>query len=329
MPDLRDDVRELFTAITARQPDGLWSAPGRLVLLSASDGSSLSIAIDRRTIVAAGQREDDVLHVASAQFDQAAGISLADLDGMQAGGVQGRAGWATLPLGVAWALGRSGADLGAVPGVDLVIESNVPVGAGLGSSAALASAVALALDDLWRLGLSRPELAEVGRLAESEFAQLSVGSTPGDHLTTLLGRADAALLVNARVEVESIDAGLAAANVTLLVIETDLEWTGRTVSAEQFGEAADALRARDFGAFARALDEPAGTGTEAMLAAETAREHGAQAVRMSTGGTLIVFAPLDAVSRIQVALDGAFAEHGFGAPEVYAVRPSDGATRDA
>lgn len=324
MPDLRDDVRELFAAITARQPDGLWSAPGRIVLLSASDGSSLSIAIDRRTLVAAGQRDDTVLRVVSAQFDQAVELSLADLDG-----VQGRAGWATLPLGVAWALGRSGADLGAVPGVDLVIESNVPVGAGLGSSAALASAVALALDDLWRLGLSRPELAEVGRLAESEFAQLSVGSTPGDHLTTLLGRPDAALLVDARGGVESIDAGLTAADVTILVIETGLGWASRTVSTEQFGEAAEALRARDLAAFARAIDEPDGTGTEATLAAETAREQGAQAVRMTAGGTLLALAPLDAVSRIQVALDGAFAEHGFSAPEVYPVRSSDGATRDA
>jgi galactokinase len=325
VPDLRDDVRELFAAITGRQPDGLWSAPGRLVLLSATDGSSLSIAIDRRTIVAAGPRGDDLLRVVSARFDQAVEISLADLDG-----VQGRAGWATLPLGVAWALGRSGGDLGAVPGVDLVIESNVPVGAGLGSSAALASAVALALDDLWLLGFDRPALAAAGHLAESEFAALE--STPSDHLASLLGRHDAALLVDTRGEVESIDAGLAGAGVTVLVIETGLDSVARTVSVERFGGAADALRARDLDAFARALDEPIsgeGTSTEAALAAETARENGARAARETTGGTLIVLAPVDAVSRIQVALDGAFAEHGFSAPEVYPVRASDGAARDA
>jgi galactokinase len=47
------------------------------------------------------------------------------------------------------------------------------------------------------------------------------------------------------------------------------------------------------------------------------------------GGAAIALAPLDAVSRIQVAVDGAFAEHGFAAPEVYPVRPSAGAARDA
>jgi galactokinase len=328
VPDLRDDVRELFTAMTGREPDGLWSAPGRVALLSASDGSSLTIAIDRRVIVAAGPRDDDVLRVVSAQFDQAVEIPLADLER-----VRGTAGWAGLPLGVAWALsrpetlGHTPVDLAAVPGVDLVIESNVPVGAGLGSSAAVASAVALALDDLWRLGFDRPGLAAVGRLAEAEFAGLD--PLPGDHLATLLGRHDAALLLDTRGEVESIDAGLAAAGVTVLVIETGAESSHSEASPEQFGEAAEALRARDFEAFARAIDEPDRIGTEAALAAETLRENGARSVRTTSGGTLIALAPVDAVSRIQVALDGAFAEHGFSAPEVYPVRPSDGAARDA
>jgi galactokinase len=322
VPDLRDDVRELFTAMTGRESDGLWSAPGRLALLRGADGSSLSIAIDRRVIVAAGPRDDAVLRVVSAQFEQAVEIPLADLER-----VRGTAGWAGVALGVAWALGQSGADLAAVPGVDLVIESNVPVGAGLGSSAALASAVALALDDLWQLGFDRPELAETGRLAESDFAALE--PAPGDHLASLLGRHDAALLVDARGEVESIDAGLAAAGVTVVVIETGLTSSSIAVSTEQFGMAADALRARDFEAFTRAIDEPESIGTEATLAAETARENGARAVRTTSGGTLLALAPLDAVSRVQVALDGAFAEHGFSAPEVYAVRPSDGAARDA
>jgi galactokinase len=71
---------------------------------------------------------------------------------------------------------------------------------------------------------------------------------------------------------------------------------------------------------------------ELDLAVETAREHGALGARMTGGGfggAAIALAPLDAVSRIQVAVDGAFAEHGFTPPEVYPVRPSDGAARDA
>src|SRR5690606_25346378 len=80
--------------------------------------------------------------------------------------------WSAYPLGVAWALGQASAtgtpvDLAAVPGVDLYIDSDVPVGAGLSSSAAIECAVAVALDDVWRLGLDRRQLARVGQLAEN------------------------------------------------------------------------------------------------------------------------------------------------------------------
>src|SRR5690606_41642609 len=95
-------------------------------------------------------------------------------------------GWAAYPLGVAWALGEFGADLEAVPGVDLVIDSNVPVGAGLSSSAAIESAVAIALDDLWRLGMSRETLARGGQRAENDAGGAPTGSM--DQAARLAGR---------------------------------------------------------------------------------------------------------------------------------------------
>jgi galactokinase len=216
VPDLRDDVRELFGVLTGHDPDGLWSAPGRVILLgdpAGDDAATLSFAIDRRTIVAAGGREDAVLRVASTFSDQAVEIPLAELDS-----ARGRAGWADYPLGVAWALGRSGADLAAVPGVDLVIDSNVPVGAGLSSSAAIESAVAVALDDLWRLGLSRAALARVGQLAENDFVGVPGGDV--DQSTALLGRADGAILFPRRGgDAEHIPLGFADAGLTVLVLE--------------------------------------------------------------------------------------------------------------
>ena len=387
MPDLRDDVRELFGVITGRDPDGIWSAPGRVNLIGEhtdyNEGFVLPFAIDRRTLVAAGAREDAVLRVASTFSDQAIEIPLAELDA-----ARGRAGWADYPLGVAWALGRSGADLAAVPGVDLVIDSNVPVGAGLSSSAALESAVALALDDLWRLGLTRPALARVGQLAENEF----VGAPTGimDQSASLLGRPDAAVFVDCRsLDADIIPLGFAAAGLALVVIDTGVTHdhaTGRygerrascEAGAAALGVASlreltvdDLPRARaelDDVTFRRVRhvvsenrrvldvvrtlreDGPTAIGAlldashaslrddfevsvpELDLAVETARENGALGARMTGGGfggAAIALAPIDAVSRIQVAIDGAFAEHGFAAPEVYPVRPSDGAARDA
>jgi galactokinase len=387
VPDLRDDVRDLFGAITGRDLDGLWSAPGRVNLIGEhtdyNAGLVLPFAIDRRTVVAAGARDDALIRVASTFSDQAVEIPLAELDD-----VRGRAGWADYPLGVAWALGRSGADLAAVPGVDLVIDSNVPVGAGLSSSAAIESAVALALDDLWRLGLSRPDLARVGQLAENEF----VGAPTGimDQTASLLGRADAAVFLDCRsLETESIPLGFAAAGLTLLVLDTGVAhahatggYRERRASCEAGAAALGVATLRDLTIddlpraraelddvtfrrvrhvvtenqrvldVVRALreDGPAAIGAlldashasmrddfeisvpELDLAVETALENGAIGARMTGGGfggAAIALTPVDAVSRIQVAIDGAFAEHGFAAPEVFPVRPSDGAARDS
>ncbi|MGV3712360.1 galactokinase [Pseudolysinimonas sp.] len=386
MSDLRDDVSDLFAALTGREPDGLWSAPGRVNLLGDHtdyhDGFALPFAIDRRTLVAAGARDDAVLRVVSALSDQAIEVRLDELDA-----VRGRAGWADYPLGVAWALGRSGADLAAVPGVDLVLDSNVPVGAGLSSSAALESAVALALDDLWRLGMSHPALAQAGRLAENDF----VGAPTGilDQTAAMLGRRDAALLLDSRsLATEYVDLGLEAAGLAIVVLETGESHSHATggygdrraeseAAAVRLGATSlrdlgidDLVRARatldDLGfrrvrhvvsENARVLeavrllraDGPTAIGAlldashaslrddyevstpELDLAVETARENGALGARMTGGGfggSAIALAPVDAISRIQVALDGAFSEHGFAQPEVYPVRPSDGATRD-
>ncbi len=387
MSDLRDDVRTLFTELAGRAPDGLWSAPGRVNLIGEhtdyNEGFVLPFAIDRRTIVAAGAREDAVLRVASTFSDQVVELPLADLDA-----ARGSAGWADYPLGVAWALGRSGADLAAVPGVDLVIDSNVPVGAGLSSSAAIECAVALALDDLWRLGMSRPDLARAGQLAENEF----VGAPTGimDQSASLLGQADSAVFLDCRsLDAEVVPLGFTAAGLTLLVMDTGVSHshaTGgygeRRASCEAGAAALGVPSLRDLTVddlaracevlddvtfrrvrhvvtenqrvldFVRTLREegPAAIGAlldashtsmrddfeisvpELDLAVETAREYGALGARMTGGGfggAAIALAPLDAVSRIQVAVDGAFAEHGFAAPEVFPVRPSGGAARDS
>jgi galactokinase len=386
MSDLRDDVRQLFTQLTGRDPDGVWSAPGRVNLIGEhtdyNEGFVLPFAIDRRTLVAAGVRDDGVVRVASTFSDQAIEIPLAELDA-----ARGQAGWADYPLGVAWALGRSGADLGAVPGVDLVIDSNVPVGAGLSSSAAIECAVGVALDEIWRLGLSREALARVGQLAENEF----VGAPTGimDQSASLLGRPDSAVFLDCRsLDAEVVDLGFTAAGLTVLVIDTGVKHSHATggyrerrasceAGAAALGVASlrdvsldDLPRARevlDDVTFRRVRhvvtenqrvldvvrtlreDGPSAIGPlldashasmrddfeisvpELDLAVETALEHGAVGARMTGGGfggAAIALVPLDGVSRIQVAVDGAFAEHGFAAPEVYPVRPSAGAARD-
>jgi len=225
MTDIRDDARAGFEAVFGRAADGLWSAPGRVNLIGEhtdyNEGFVLPFAIDRRTVVALGVRDDRRVRVASTFADELAEI---DLDALAPNAL---GGWSAYPLGVAWAFSEFGADLGAVPGVDLFIDSDVPVGAGLSSSAAIESAVALALNDVWRLGLDRRTLARVGQRAEN----VAVGAPTGimDQSASLLGQADHAVFLDCRtLESELVPLGLEEAGLAILVIDTGVKHSHAT-----------------------------------------------------------------------------------------------------
>ena len=200
-----------------RAADGVWSAPGRVNLIGEhtdyNEGFVLPFAIDRSTTVALGVRDDGLVRVASAFADELVEIQLAELSPDRLGG------WSAYPLGVAWALGQHGADLSALPGVDLYIESTVPVGAGLSSSAAIESAVAVALDETWALGYDRRTLARVGQLAENK----AVGAPTGimDQSASLLGLEDHAVFLDCRsLESAVVELGFRAAGLEVLIIDT-------------------------------------------------------------------------------------------------------------
>jgi galactokinase len=389
MTDMRDELRAMFDDFAGRQADGIWSAPGRVNLIGEhtdyNDGFVLPFAIDRRTLVALGARDDGMLRVASTFSDEVIELPLGDLAAAQAAG--SIRGWAAYPLGVAWALGRHGADLAAVPGVDLLIDSNVPVGAGLSSSAAIESAVGLALNEVWQLGLSREELARVGQRAENDV----VGAPTGimDQSASLLARQDAAVFLDCRsLQSRVVPLGFAAAGLTIAVIDTGVThahasggYGERRAACEAGARALGVPALRDVSVHEldrargllddvtfrrvrhvvtedqRVLDtvrllEKEGPGAigelldashrslrddfevsvpELDLAVETALENGAIGARMTGGGfggSAIALVPIDGLSRLQVAVDGAFAEHGFAAPETFSVRPSDGAFRE-
>ncbi|MCU1596855.1 MAG: galactokinase [Actinomycetota bacterium] len=385
MSDIRDEVAENFTEIYGYEPTGLWSAPGRVNLIGEhtdyNEGFVLPFAINRRTVLALGIRDDAVVRVGSSFADEAAEIALAELtpDALD--------GWSAYPLGVIWALGQFGADLAAVPGVDIYLESTVPVGAGLSSSAAIESSVAFALNEVWQLGLDRQTLAKVGQLAENK----AVGAPTGimDQSASLLGQADAAVFLDCRsLESAVVPLGLAAAGLEFLVIDTGVAhehatggYRARRDSCER-GAAAmgvpslrhltvdDLERAREIlddetfrrvrhvvtedqrvletvrvlresgplaigdlldASHASMRDDFEISVPELDLAVETAQANGAIGARMTGGGfggSAIALVPTDAISRIQVAIDGAFAEHGFGQPTMFVVTASNGANRE-
>ncbi|MFN3950486.1 galactokinase [Microbacterium sp.] len=248
-----DDARALLRALTDAPAAGVWSAPGRANLIGEhtdyNEGFVFPFAIAQRTAAAVAVRSDDVIRVRSTFADEAVEVTLADLDArIAAGGLD----WAGYPLGVAWALRQAAPDA-VTRGVDIALASEVPVGAGLSSSAAIEGAVASALNDVWNAGLDGVALARVGRVAEND----AVGAPTGimDQMASMLGVADAATFLDCRtLETRPVALGFAEAGLSILVVDTLVEhahssggYRERRASCEK-GAAAFAVPAlRDLG----------------------------------------------------------------------------------
>lgn len=202
-----------FTNRFGYEPSGVWSAPGRANLIGEhtdyNNGFVLPFGIDRRTYVALGERQDKQIRVSSSFGEQVVEINLVkakptDLD------------WALYPLGVAWVMREH-----QISGLDIFIHSDVPIGAGLSSSAAVECSVALALNDLWQAGKSRIELALIGQRAENEV----VGAPTGimDQTASLLARADGAVFIDCKtLETKNVSLGLAELGLVVAVIDTQV-----------------------------------------------------------------------------------------------------------
>jgi len=154
-----------------------------------NEGFVLPFALGQGVAAAAARSADGRLALCSRQQPDC--VEQIELDGLAPGQVTG---WAAYPAGVAWALRSVGYQ---VPGARIAIDSDVPEGAGLSSSAALECAVALALTDLAGLDdgtVPRAELAAIARRAENEFAGVPSGIM--DQFAALLCRSGRALLLD-------------------------------------------------------------------------------------------------------------------------------------
>ena len=209
---------ELFGERFGGPPDGVWLAPGRANLMGEhtdyNDGYVLPFALGQGVTAAAAARSgphDRALVLCSRQ-EPGAAVEVA-LDGLAPGQVTG---WAAYPAGVAWALEAAGHRL---PGAWVAIDSDLPTGAGLSSSAALECAIALALTSLGDLDIPRGDLVTLARRAENEFVGVPTGIM--DQSASLLCQAGHALLLDCRsLEGAQVPFDPAAAGAGLLLVNT-------------------------------------------------------------------------------------------------------------
>ncbi|MEU4795126.1 galactokinase [Streptomyces sp. NPDC023327] len=209
------EVGAQFEKLYGYAPDGVWSAPGRVNLIGEytdfNEGFVLPLALPHTAVAAVSPRTDGVLRLHSADIDAPlAELRVDELTPLSDGG------WAAYPAGVVWALREAGH---AVTGADLHLASTVPTGAGLSSSAALEVVTALALDELFGLGLTRPELAVLAQRAENAFVGVPCGVM--DQMASACGAEGHALHLDCRdLALRQVPFDLAAEGLRLLVVDT-------------------------------------------------------------------------------------------------------------
>lgn len=272
-----EELSRRFAEVYGHAPDGVWRAPGRVNLIGEhtdyNDGFVLPFAIDRSALVAVRLRRPDgagrggsaetghdVVDLASTWAPDGSGLARDRfrIPELLPGSVPG---WGAYPAGVVHVLG--GLDGVEVPGFELLLDSTVPVGAGLSSSHAVEVATIVALNDLLGLGLDRPEMARLTQRAENEF----VGAPTGimDQSASLRGRAGAALFLDCRTqEAELVPLPVAGHGLAVLVVDTkvahshaDGGYAARRASCERGAAALGEASLRDVpdGADLSGLDE--------------------------------------------------------------------------
>ncbi|SCE62595.1 galactokinase, partial [Streptomyces sp. OspMP-M43] len=211
----RADPAAVFAELYGGEPDGIWAAPGRVNLIGEytdfNDGFVMPLALPHTAVAAVSRRDDGVLRLYST--DVPGGVVSLRVDELAP---HSGHGWAAYPAGVLWALREAGHP---VTGADIALTSTVPTGAGLSSSAALEVVTALALNDLFALGLSAAELAVIGRRAENDFVGVPCGIM--DQMASACCTEGHALHLDTRdLSLRQVPFDPAAQGLTLLVVDT-------------------------------------------------------------------------------------------------------------
>jgi galactokinase len=199
-----------FKEVFGYEPHGVWSAPGRANLIGEhtdyNEGFVFPFGIDKRTYVALSPRTDSLCRVSS------------DIDGKtyetDLSAKPEEMDWALYPLGVAWVMREW-----AKSGFDAFFTSNVPVGSGLSSSAAIECAIGVALNEIWSAGRTKQQIALLGQRAENDVVGAPTGMM--DQTASMLAERDSAVFLDCQsLEAKAVPLHLEERDLVVAVIDT-------------------------------------------------------------------------------------------------------------
>jgi len=184
-------------------------SPGRVNIIGEhtdyNEGFVLPAAIDKSIYVAVSKREDDQIHLYANEFDEALTFHLDELKTT-------KEKWPDYLLGVADQLRKRKYETG---GFNLLLDGEVPIGAGLSSSAAVECATVFALNELFSLNLAKLEMVHIAQKAEHNFAGVMCGIM--DQFASMFGRKDHVIKLDCRsLQYEYVPLNLQGIKIVLL-----------------------------------------------------------------------------------------------------------------
>jgi galactokinase len=205
---LKSELVNTFKARFGGQPT-VFRSPGRVNIIGEhtdyNEGFVLPAAIDKGIYVAISARQDDRIHLYSNEFNE---MYEGSIEGLSKSNQQ----WANYILGVVAQLIKNGYQPG---GFNLVIDGNIPIGAGLSSSAAVECATAYALNDIFGLGISKMDMVKMAQKAEHEYAGVMCGIM--DQFASMHGKRDHVIRLDCRsLEYEYVPLQLQGYKIVLL-----------------------------------------------------------------------------------------------------------------
>jgi galactokinase len=170
------DLRTEFIQKFGREPEIVARAPGRVNLLGEhvdyNDGPVLPVALDKAVSIAAAPSEDDVVNLYALDLGEQGAFRLSALEDKISLDGSPLPNWAHYPAGIAWAILDAGFE---VRGLQAVYTSDIPIGAGLSSSAAVEVGFAVLWQSLGGWSLERMKLAQLCQRAENIYVGVECG----------------------------------------------------------------------------------------------------------------------------------------------------------
>lgn len=210
----KENIAKIFKQQFKKEPQVIARAPGRINIIGEhtdyNDGFVLPAAINQHSIVAVSKRDDDLISLYSVLFEEEFTIKVSELKPQEKA-------WVNYLLGVADQLLKRDYE---ISGFELVLDGNVPLGAGLSSSASVECATALALNDLYDLNISKQDIALIAQKAEHTFPGVQCGIM--DQFASVFGKEDHVFKLDCRdlnYEYYSLELG----DYALLLLNTNVE----------------------------------------------------------------------------------------------------------